>query len=81
MFWGEERGWVTPSLIMAPPPPGAPGEGPGPAPALRNNTLVFTLDTEKPLNGKETCAPSLRSQASRRPQARHSAAFVRGSGV
>lgn len=51
---------------------------PGPAPAPQSNLWVFTLDIEKPLNGKETCAPSLHSHASRRPQAPHSAAFVQG---
>lgn len=40
----------------------------GPASAPQNNILVFTLDTEKPLSGKETSAPSLRSPASRRPR-------------
>lgn len=42
------------------------GEEQGPAPAPQNNILVFTLDIEKPLNGKETCALP-RRHASRRP--------------
>lgn len=54
------------------------GEEQGPASAPQHNISVFTLDIEKPLNGKETCALPRRHASGRRP---HSAAFVRGRSV
>ena len=51
------------------------GAGQGPSVGPQNNILVFTLDTEQPLNGKEACVPPSAATPPAVP-APHRAAFV-----
>lgn len=54
------------------------GAGQGPSVGPQNNILVFTLDTEQPLNGKEACVPPPAATVAPAVPAPHRAAFVFG---